>query len=72
MKKIYKENPCIDCEKPIRHPGCHGSCKMREEWLGKLNATKDQIYSEKNKISKLDSYEKDMAVKRKKRTGNSK
>lgn len=72
MNEIYKMNPCMNCEKPIRHPGCHSNCEKHAEWQGKLREKQDQIYEEKNKISRLDSYEKDMAVKRKKRTRVSK
>ena len=27
------ENPCRNCVKPKRCPGCHDSCKERNKWL---------------------------------------
>lgn len=72
MNSIYAKNPCRHCKPPERYPGCHGVCDKRQEWIKEFRDKQDQIYTEKNKVARLDTYEKDMATKRKKRNGKEK
>ena len=30
------DNPCFGCIPPDRHPGCHGNCPKRVEYLRKI------------------------------------
>lgn len=35
-RPIRDENPCYDCKKPKRYPGCHGKCKDHAKWKAEI------------------------------------
>ena len=35
-RPIRDENPCYKCQKPIRHLGCHDTCKRHKEWKAEI------------------------------------
>ena len=33
---IRNDNPCLNCKKPTRHPGCHDKCQRHKEWKAEI------------------------------------
>ena len=33
---IRDDNPCLNCKKPKRYPGCHGKCKDHAKWKAEI------------------------------------
>ena len=65
---IQARNPCKFCKPPTRYPGCHGECEKHQAWITEFRELQEQIYAERNKRIKLDKYEKENALKIRKRT----
>lgn len=37
---IRDENPCYNCKKPMRHTGCHDTCKRHAAWKAEVERVK--------------------------------
>ena len=37
---IRDKNPCIDCKRPWKKPGCHDTCPDRKPWVDELERVK--------------------------------
>lgn len=33
---IRDRNPCVDCKRPWKKPGCHDTCPDRKPWVEEL------------------------------------
>lgn len=58
---MKRDCPCNGCEKPIRHIGCHGTCKRFKDWRAEIEADHKAEYKER--LVTMQLY--DMAEKRK-------
>jgi hypothetical protein len=38
---IRDPNPCYNCTRPEKKPGCHDTCKYHKEWKAELERVKE-------------------------------
>ena len=51
---IRDKNPCTDCKRPWKKPGCHDTCQDRKPWveeLGRVNNARKE-YDKKANITR--------------------